>query len=1390
MTGTTRLQTIEELQTAVDHACQHGDYQTTITLLTEALQQNHLTGEQRCELLKRRAAVYALVEDTAAQIADLQAANELLSQQLDDHDVELILLNSIAQALTEQHDIQDIYDLVGDKLREIFQADATFIAFHDDEKTNITAPYYRDNNAKQTLIRPYGVKGIYHAAVETGKPHLVGTQEEAVKLGIYPVASPGAESDLNESVIVVPIMKNGRVIGATSVQSYKQYAYDESDVRLLTTLTNSMSVALENARLFDETQRLLKETEERNAELAVINSIQQGIAAELDFQGIIDLVGDELRRLFNEADIGIYWYDQQANLVEYLYLYEHGERVAIPARPPQPDGVMETLIKTRRPLILNNQTDLEAFGMKALPGTKAGKALASVPIIGRDRVLGGIGLENFERENAFGAAELRLLTTVAHSMGTALENARLFDETQRLLKETEERNAELAIINSVQEGLAMQLDFQGIVELIGEKVGGIFAADTTEVLMYDVDRDWISNTYYVDRGERIPLSDRPAPRPSLGFTVLDTRKPLILGTSEEAAKYGAIRVPRVGAEVDENESYLGVPILTGNKPIGLINVQSYQQNAYSQDDLRLLQTLANSMSVALENARLFDETQRLLKETEQRNAELAIINRVQEGLAAELDMQAIYDLVGDQIRDIFAAQSVIIVGHDKANERAEFHYVYSDSERVYPAPIAITETPMGQIMLRDKKPVKLDTEADFRALKLQTIEGTQGNSKSGLFVPLLVGNEVRWGISLQNREREYAFSDADVRLLTTLANSMSVALENARLFAETQHHAREMAALTEVGRDISATLDLPTVLERIASHARELLAASDSAVFLLDETEQNMQAFVALGPIATAIKEYTIQPGEGILGDVWQRGEAEVLNVANKDPRARQIPGTAVQSEEKMMVVPLLAGRNVTGLMAVWRTEGNLFREIELRFLEGLARQAAIAIENARLFDETQRLLEETQQRNAELAVINSVQQGLVAELDIQAIYDLVGEQIRDIFDAQVVTLNRFDHALQRNIYCCAFEKGERLTIEPQPFTPIIDNFIKQGQPLLLNEGVERFIAKGGATIAAGEMPRSFLAVPLWSGNQVSGSITLQDVDHEHAFTEADLRLLSTLAASTSVALESARLYNEMEAARAAAVKANESKSAFLANVSHELRTPLTSILGFTRIVQKRLDERIFPHVAEDDGRAQRALKQVDENLNIVLGEGERLTTLINNVLDLEKIDAGQVEWRMEPLSVADVVERGLQATAALVEQAGLTLEQDVPTDLPLINGDKDKLVQVVINLIANAVKFTPTGKITCRATLVDGEVQVSIQDTGVGIAAVDLEAVFEKFKQVGDTLTEKPTGTGLGLPICKEIVERHDGRIWAASVLGQGSTFTFALPVGEKRHENPHCRR
>src|SRR4029078_3340729 len=260
----------------------------------------------------------------------------------------------------------------------------------------------------------------------------------------------------------------------------------------------------------------------------------------------------------------------------------------------------------------------------------------------------------------------------------------------------------------------------------------------------------------------------------------------------------------------------------------------------------------------------------------------------------------------------------------------------------------------------------------------------------------------------------------------------------------------------------------------------------------------------------------------------------------------------------------------------------------------------------------------------------------------------------------------------------------------------------------------------------------------------------------------------------------------EAEAASKAAEKANAAKSAFLSTVSHELRTPLTSVLGFTKIIQKRLDEKIFP-VAIKDAKTEKVINQISENLKVVISEGERLTHLINDVLDLAKIEAGKMEWNLENVSMTEVAERALAATTALFEQKKLKLVREIDTDIPDISGDRDKLIQVIINLISNAVKFTDKGSVTCKVHKKKDEIIVSVLDTGIGIAPEDYAAVFEQFKQVGgDTLTDKPKGTGLGLPICKEIVEHHGGEIWLESEVGKGSIFSFSLPTVKGKKEKP----
>lgn len=259
----------------------------------------------------------------------------------------------------------------------------------------------------------------------------------------------------------------------------------------------------------------------------------------------------------------------------------------------------------------------------------------------------------------------------------------------------------------------------------------------------------------------------------------------------------------------------------------------------------------------------------------------------------------------------------------------------------------------------------------------------------------------------------------------------------------------------------------------------------------------------------------------------------------------------------------------------------------------------------------------------------------------------------------------------------------------------------------------------------------------------------------------------------------------ELEKACQELKQLDELKSNFLSSVSHELRTPLTSVLGFAKIIRKRLSDVLLPVIADKDAKVQRAFKQVSDNTNIILIEGERLTNLINDVLDLAKMEAGKMDIKQDPVALGELIEHAGAATAALFEQKQLAFLTEVEPNLPLLKGDSDRLIQVLINLISNAVKFTEKGSITCTVLTRSHEIIVSVVDTGIGISAEDQKKVFDKFKQVGDTLTDKPKGTGLGLPICQQIIELHRGRIWVTSELGKGSRFSFALPIDGQQQKN-----
>ena len=436
------------------------------------------------------------------------------------------------------------------------------------------------------------------------------------------------------------------------------------------------------------------------------------------------------------------------------------------------------------------------------------------------------------------------------------------------------------------------------------------------------------------------------------------------------------------------------------------------------------------------------------------------------------------------------------------------------------------------------------------------------------------------------------------------------------------------------------------------------------------------------------------------------------------------------------------------------------------------------------LEDKVEERTKEVQQRLDELDTINHVSKALTEKLELTELIQLVGNEMKDLFKSDITYLAILDE--EKGVINFPYQDGDDMP--PMTFGEgFTSKIIQTGEALLINKDSDIVAQYDRYGISqTGKRAISYLGVPIPVEDKVIGVLSVQSTQQASRFNQEDKNLLNTIAISVGVALHNAELYEEAKEAKAKAEDANEAKSAFLSTVSHELRTPLTSVLGFAKIIRKRLEEKIFPAVNVEDQKIKRSMKQVSENLNVVVSEGERLTNLINDVLDLAKIESGRMEWNKKPIFLQDVISRAIASTSSLFEEKGLSLKKKVSEDLPVVSADEDKLIQVVINLLSNAVKFTDKGSVVLEASLDNGQILVEVQDTGIGIAEEDRHKIFERFRQAGDTLTDKPKGTGLGLPICREIIEHHGGIIWMKSTAGVGSTFFFTIPIMGEGTDKP----
>ncbi len=592
--------------------------------------------------------------------------------------------------------------------------------------------------------------------------------------------------------------------------------------------------------------------------------------------------------------------------------------------------------------------------------------------------------------------------------------------------------------------------------------------------------------------------------------------------------------------------------------------------------------------------------------------------------------------------------------------------------------------------------------------------------------------------------------------------------------------------LSEIGKEITASLDLNVILFKLYERVNQIVDASIFGVGLY-RPEQKLIEYTLAVENGKRYAPYTRSAEDKSQFAVWcidhrqpiliNDVEAEYSKyIPTYDHGSRKLEdGSIAQPPSSMIYLPLIAQERILGVLSVQSFKKHAYTEQHLSLLENLAAYTTIALDNANAYLLINQREREVRERAAELVTINHITQALATQLDEEQLIQLVGEQVRGLFNAPIAYVSLLDRKTMTLLFPYSF--GEDAA-QPRPYgTGITSQIIRTGQPLLINEDMDRNRAKLGIE-QIGRHSASYLGVPIPSGGQTIGVISVQSTDEEGSFTEADQRLLSTIASAVGVSIHNAKLFEEASQARAVAEEADAAKSSFLSTVSHELRTPLTSVLGFAKIIRRRLEERLFPLIPADGLRVDQTKRQVIENLDVVVSEGERLTKLIDDVLDLAKIEAGKFTWNMANTSIADVLERATAATSSLFEAKKLRLVRDIEPDLPACTGDQDRLIQVVINLISNAVKFTDAGSVMCSAHRQGDELVVSVKDSGIGIASADQPKVFEKFKQVGDTLTDKPKGTGLGLPICKEIVEYHGGRIWVESEPGHGSTFSFSLPI------------
>jgi len=1161
------------------------------------------------------------------------------------------------------------------------------------------------------------------------------------------------------SVIFSPMLHEGKAIGAIGAARHDAKPFDERQIALIQTFADQAVIAIQNVRLFNETKEALERQTATAEILKVIAS------SPSDVQPVFDAIANSAYRLiggFSTAVARVF--DDVLQLVAFSSTGESGNE-ALKSAFPMPVAHSKAA-RTGVPVCITDTEALpeSASALRDLARVRGFRSIVIVPML-RDGVASGTISVTRREPGEFTYHQVDLLKTFADQAVIAVENVRLFNETKEALEQQTATADILKVISS------SPTDTQPVFEAIVQSGLKLFPNAAVVVTLPDGDRirlAAIADSDPLHAAEWKKRHQFPLTREYMhAVAILD--RMVIDVPDAQAYEGGPLEAGIRNFLATGNRAITIVPMLRADAVIGTISVIRVTPGPLKEKQFALLRTFADQAVIAVENVRLFNET----KEALERQTATAEILKVIAG--SPTDVQPVFDAIADNAKilcnGLFA--NVFRFDGELVHWAASAQYAPQAVEilrSTYPARPSAAQV-SGRVIL-SKAIVRMeDALAD---LDYDHRFADTGGWRRMLGVPMLrEGSPI--GAIVVGWEEPGPIKGRHEDLLKTFADQAVIAIENVRLFNETKEALDRQTATAEILQVIgSSPTDAQPVFEAIVTSGLRLFPGAMITVARPDGAyvraaaiaHQNTEMVAGWRDRFTTPLSRDRLHGAAIL-------DAALIDVpdaeAAKDgPLGPGVRNFLLSGNRAITIMPMLRGGGAIGAISVTRAVPGPLSDKQIALLRTFADQAVIAIENVRLFKELEQRTEALTKSVGQLTALGEVGQAISSTLDLATVLQTIVSRAVQLTAMNGGTIYEFD------------EKAGEFHLRAAENMPDELVEVYRKSPIRLGEGIVGSAAakREPAQVADIQDPgyqtryrdllirrgyRAILAVPLLRDGQIIGALTVSR-NAPGAFAPEVVELLKTFATQSALAIQNARLFREIAEKGKQLEQASQHKSNFLASMSHELRTPLNAILGFNEMILGQ----VYGEVPAD----------MQEPLADIQTSGKHLLRLINNVLDLAKIEAGRMELSLQDYSVHDTVESVRSTLRPLAADKGLEFLASVPADLPLAHGDGGRITQCLMNLAGNSLKFTKAGKVEISVEA-KGELLVyRVADTGIGIPQDKIDSLFTEFKQTDATIASEYGGTGLGLSISKKFVEMHGGRIWVESELGKGSAFIFEVPL------------